>query len=173
MTEPRQQPPPVPPLGSQLYDSPVECALRLLYLLCESAPDGCDLQRLVIYDYMLVHSSDVGGPPSLHPASPFRSGELLVRRGTLSAGLRLLQRKGLVEQTFGLDGIRFRRKESAVAFLRYLESAYARNCAEIARWIGSTFSDQSAEQLQTFADQNLGRWGAEFSYEALFAGDWE
>lgn len=173
MTEPRQPSPPVPPQRSWLYDSPVECGLRLLYLLCEAAPQGCDLQRLVIYDYMLAHSSDVGGPPSLHPASPFRSGELLVRRGTLSAGLRLLQRKGLIEKTFSIDGIRFRRKDAAVAFLGYLESAYARTCAEVSRWIGNTFSSQSAEQLQAFADQNLGRWGAEFSYEALFAGDWE
>ena len=64
----------------RLFNTPIESGLRMLILLADAAPTGCDLQRLAIYDYLLVHSDDVtGGPPSLHPPSPFRSGELLVR----------------------------------------------------------------------------------------------
>jgi len=47
-----------------------------------------DLQRLVSYDYLLVHSGDVeDGPVSLHPAVPFRGSELLVKRDLVRAGL--------------------------------------------------------------------------------------
>jgi len=63
-----------------LFNTPIESGLRTLILLAVAAPEGCDLARLVIYDYLLVHSSDVdGGPESIHPPSLFRSGEFLVR----------------------------------------------------------------------------------------------
>ena len=162
-----------PQATDYLFDSPIECGLRLLYLLCNAAPKGSDLQRLVVYDYLLAHSSDVNGPPSLHPASPFRSGELLVRRDILDNGLRLLLRKGLIEQFYSPDGITFIPKETGKAFIRYLRSDYAQSCSRIATWIGSTFANQNGDQLQVFADQNLGRWGVEFANEAIFAGDIE
>ena len=63
-----------------LFNSPLECGLRAVVLLVECSPQELDIQRLVNYDYLLVHSGDINGPPSLHPDSPLRSGELLVKR---------------------------------------------------------------------------------------------
>lgn len=43
------------------------------------------------YDYLLVHSADVpDGPPSIHPAVPYRGGELLVKRDAIRSGLDLM-----------------------------------------------------------------------------------
>src|SRR5258708_5507324 len=87
--------------ADHLFNTPVESGLRSLFVLEAVRPSGCDLQRLIIYDYFLVHSADVpSGPASLHPATPMRSGELLVRRKLIEAGLNVLMRKGLVEKSF-------------------------------------------------------------------------
>ena len=62
--------------SSSVFNSPVELGLRALMLLAESHPKPLDIQRLVILDYLLVHSGDLeGGPESLHPPSPLRAGE--------------------------------------------------------------------------------------------------
>jgi hypothetical protein len=65
---------------SRLFNTPLECGFRLAIIL-DAVSGEPDLQRLVSYDYLLVHSGDVeGGPASLHPAVPFRGTELLVKR---------------------------------------------------------------------------------------------
>ncbi len=63
-----------------LFNTPQETALRIGAVLCALAPEPVDPQRLIFLDYLLVHSEDAHGPPSLHPASPMRTGEILVRR---------------------------------------------------------------------------------------------
>ena len=74
----------------QTFNSPIETGVRALILLAESYPDQLDLQRLLEFDYILVHTTDVDGPPSIHPALPLRSGELLVRRHLIERGLMLM-----------------------------------------------------------------------------------
>ena len=69
-------------------------------LLVEAFPIECDLQRLIQYDYLLVHSSDVpDGPPSIHPANPYRSSELHVRRQMIEKGIAMMLSKSIIECT--------------------------------------------------------------------------
>ena len=88
------------------YNTPIESGLRMLYLLVEAYPQLLNLQRLVYYDYLLVHSGDIpNGPQSLHPATPFRGAEWIVRRKKLSDGLDLMFSKDLISKTFNSTGI--------------------------------------------------------------------
>jgi hypothetical protein len=83
------------------FNSPLECGLRALALLAAAQPAACDLQRLVFYDYLLVHSGDVpAGPDSIHPPTPLRSGEALVRRHWIERGLLLMISRELIIRTF-------------------------------------------------------------------------
>lgn len=62
----------------ELFDTPFELGLRMVYLLFALRPNGADLQKLVLLDYAIVYSHDVGGPdrgglhgartPEVHPA---------------------------------------------------------------------------------------------------------
>jgi len=61
------------------FNSPLEAGMRAVALLGASFPQTYDLQRLVTFDFLLVHTGDVGGPDSLHPPTPYRPAELLVR----------------------------------------------------------------------------------------------
>lgn len=158
-------------VSAHLFNTPIESGLRSLFVLEAVRPNGCDLQRLVIYDYLLVHSDDVpSGPPALHPATPLRSGELLVRRTLVEQGLRLLIHKGLVTKNYSVTGISFAATKSTKAFLEYFKSDYAARCAEISWWIAERFQPMNDDKLREFIHENLGRWGAEFTRESVL---WE
>ena len=158
-------------VSEHLFNTPIESGLRSMFVLVAVSPNECDLQRLVIYDYLLVHSDDVaGGPAALHPATPLRSGELLVRRSLVELGLRLLIQKGLVAKNYTKAGIYFSANRHAGKFLEYMTSEYARRCAEISKWIAGRFQPMSDDELREFIHENLGRWGAEFTRESVL---WE
>lgn len=139
----------------------------MLIILTEVQQE-CDLQRLTIYDYMMLHSGDIdGGPTSLHPPSPFRSGELLVKRTLIEQGLALLCSKGLIERIFDDGGIRFKASELASPFLEYFECNYSKKARQNAVWIRGRFEGLSDKELQEFVNSRIGKWGAEFIGETL------
>jgi len=153
-------------IREDLLNTPLESGVRSLIVLAAVEPNKSDLRRLVIYDYLLVHSGDIdGGPASLHAPSPFRSGELIVRRDVVKNGLDLVFAKGLVLKTYEDNGIVYAASSIASAFLEYLECTYAKQAMQVADWISGQFGSLSDDELQTFALDNIGRWGAEFADE--------
>ncbi len=154
------------PTSELLFNTSIESGLRSLFVLEAVHPRTCDLQRLVIYDYLLVHSKDVDGPESLHPATPLRSGELLVRRNLVGHGLQMMIRKGLVRKEFTPEGILYTATPYAQPVLLYFRSTYAKRCREISVWIARHFQSLSDDKLREYIRDNLGRWGAEFTRES-------
>jgi hypothetical protein len=126
------------------------------------------LQRLLFFDYLLVHSGDAGGPESIHPGTPYRSGEVLVRRGIVEEGLKFLVDRGLVERKFDDVGITYLATDEAMPFLDSLQAAYTQRLKDRARWLIDTFGKFSDEQLSKFFSENLDRWGSEFEHESKF-----
>ena len=150
------------------FNSPLECGLRALVLLDAAQPAVCDLQRLVFYDYLLVHSGDVpGGPDSIHPATPLRSGEALVRRHWIERGILLMISRELVVRTFSNQGILYQASPLATSFLGYMEQPYTRTLRERGKWVIEQFGGYSDQQLVEFFKENLDRWGGEFIREEL------
>jgi hypothetical protein len=146
----------------------MECGLRALVLLTASSPVGCDLQRLTFFDYLLVHSGDVpGGPASIHPATPLRSGEALVRRHWIEHGLRLMLSRELIEPGFSPNGITYQSTTLSAPFLGYLEQQYTRLLRERAAWVIAEFGPYTDAALVTFFQTHLDRWGGEFIFEGL------
>lgn len=70
-----------------VFNSALETGVRSLVILVANFPAALDLQRLVDFDYLVVHSGDLDGPESLHPPLPLREGELLVRRNIIESGI--------------------------------------------------------------------------------------
>jgi hypothetical protein len=145
------------------FNTPLECGLRMLFLLDAIAPALADLQRLISYDYLLVHSSDVQeGPRSLHPAVPFRGSEWLVKRDLLRNGLDMMFSRELLDKRLSSKGIVYARNELTGAFLSLLKTSYARELVERARWVNERFGHMADDELGAFMSENVGRWGAEF-----------
>jgi hypothetical protein len=152
-----------------VFNTPLECGLRSAALLLAAYPAICDLQRLVQYDYLLVHSGDVeDGPKSIHPATPQRSGELLVRRSLIEQGLDFMVRKVVVEKTFTGHGIGYKAGEYAFVFLDTLTTDYAKLLRERAEWVVGKFQSMDDIELGEYMRERWSKWGAEFVNESLF-----
>ncbi|MCC6970561.1 MAG: threonine transporter [Phycisphaerales bacterium] len=154
-----------------IFNTPLECGLRCVSLLLAAYPTPCDLQRLVQYEYLLVHSGDVPqGPPSLHPASPHRSGELLVRRALIERGILFMMSRHVVCRDLSPQGIGYLAGDMALPLFDSLESPYTRTLRERAVWVGERFGSMSGESLDRFMQDNWSNWGAEFTREAFVRG---
>jgi hypothetical protein len=89
------------------FNGPLEAGIRTVAVLAAAHPRSFDLQRLIAFDYLLVHTGDIGGPDSLHPPVPLHSAELLVRRRLVEQALLLMMTRDLVRREASADGIRY------------------------------------------------------------------
>lgn len=150
------------------FNGSIEIGLRALAVLTAAFPLGYSLQRLVVLDYLLVHSDDIpGGPAGLHPKTPHRGGELLVRRDELQQGLVLYQSRGLVVSRYEETGVYYRATDSSAGFLDVLRSIYVHSLRDRATWLIEHFGDYGDEELQGIANDHAGEWGAEFALESV------
>lgn len=151
-----------------VFNSPLEAGLRCLAILTAGYPNNYDLSRLVFYDYMLVHSGDItGGPESLHPATPHRSGEILIRRPVLESGLNLFLSKGLINVIYNRDGILYSATELSSPFLDSLYSEYVSKLKNNAYWLVDSFDIFDIQSIQEMINRNIGNWGGEFISESI------
>lgn len=143
-------------------NSPVEIGVRVLMLLSEAFPARLDLNELVLLDHGLLHSGDIGGPESLHPPLPIRSGEFGIKRRAIDSGLAVVVRAGLAQIDLAEDGIRFRASESAEGFLALLATSYASALHERASWVVGHYSGLDEETLRHEMREAFAHWTEEF-----------
>ena len=144
------------------FNSPLETGVRALIVLAAAYPEDLDLQRLLEFDYLLVHSGDVGGPPSLHPPLPLRSGELLVRRRLIERGLLLMISRGLIQRFAKTSGFSYQAQDSAGPFLDVLTATYFDELKERADWLVATFGQSSPHDLRQALNSVYDQWTTEF-----------
>ena len=144
------------------FNSALETGVRMLAILIACYPKAHDLGRLVQYDYLTVHSADADGPPSLHPPLPLRSGELLVRRGLIESGLRLMISRSLVSREVHVQGFLYGAEDSAASFLDNINSPYIVTLRSRADWVAATFDNLSADELDAIVKRLLEAWTIEF-----------
>lgn len=146
----------------QTFNSPIETGVRALILLAESYPAQLDLQRILEFDYILVHTGDVHGPPSIHPALPLRSGELLVRRGLIERGLLLMISRGLVSRHATEQGFTYQAEDDAGPFLDALTTEYLRELTNRATWVVARFGEKSNAEIRAMLSDIYDQWSREF-----------
>jgi hypothetical protein len=144
------------------FNSALETGVRALAILAEAHPAEYDLQRLLYFDYLVVHSEDADGPESLHPNTPLRNGELLVRRGIIERGLLLLISRGLVERHAHPNGINYSASDEAGPFLDCLQARYSLALRDRAQWAVDTFGILDDDELKSYFDERFERWTREF-----------
>jgi hypothetical protein len=146
----------------QTFNSPIETGMRALILLAESYPEQLDLQRLLEFDYIMVHTGDVDGPPSIHPALPLRSGELLVRRQLIERGLMLLISRGLISRHATPNGFMYRADDDAGPFLDCLSAEYFDDLKNRAVWVVDRFSEMGDQDIRIMLSNVYDQWSREF-----------
>ncbi|MEU4673002.1 ABC-three component system middle component 2 [Amycolatopsis sp. NPDC023774] len=142
-------------------NSPVEVGIRALIVLRRLFPESVDIGQLVLLDYGLIHSGDLGGPSSVMPDTPARPAEIGVKRQSLTDGLQVMMRAGLVELVPTESGLEYRAGEGAGGFLSLLESSHVRLLQERAEWV--TSSSAGILGIDNLSFRNLvSNWAEEF-----------
>lgn len=150
------------------FNGPVEIGLRALCVLTAAFPAAYALQRLVVFDYLIVHSDDIdGGPEGLHPRTPHRGGEILVRRGVIQEGLSLYESRGLIARVYRDGGIFFAATDRSADFLDTLSTEYLAGLRARADWVVNSFGVLDDVELDVMVRDRIGVWGAEFSMESV------
>ncbi|WP_295682160.1 ABC-three component system middle component 2 [uncultured Nevskia sp.] len=153
-----------------LFNSPFELGLRMVYLLNALSPAGADLQKLVLLDYAIVYSKDLGGPPSLHTPVPFRGGEVASRREMIEEGLYLMSTRGLVDVRAEIEGIMYFSGPSSYTLTGSVEAAYFLELESRCRWVSSQFCSTSSLELMGLFSREGHLWGAEIEVSSSRRG---
>lgn len=142
----------------RLYNSPLEAGIRAVIVLEHLRPVTADLPEMVLFDHVVVHSHDHGGPPSLHTKLPARKGELLVRRRLVERSLQLMRGCHLVAEMHGADGISYRATDEAAAYVELLESPYSEHLKFCASWIRDEVRQHTKDGFKERLRRRIGEW---------------
>lgn len=145
----------------ELFNTPFELGLRMVYLLFALRPGGADLQKLVLLDYAIVYSQDVGGPTSLHTPVPYRNAELFSRRERIEQGLYIMSTRGLVDIVLDERGMTYIAGSSSFTMVGSLSSKYWRDLQERCTWVAEQFGQASSTELLNLFAESGHLWGAE------------
>jgi hypothetical protein len=152
----------VPDRHPLLFNSPLETGVRTLMLLVAAHPSGFDLDRLVQLDHLVVHIGDLGLGESLHPNTPRRATEMIVRRKVVQDGLLLMESRGLADRQATGDGVTYHASDAAAEFIGWLKSGYMRqlqrDAAALIRYLGQIGPKEFERQVA----EHFERWSMEF-----------
>lgn len=150
------------PPNLTVFNSALETGVRSLVILTANFPETLDLQRIVDFDYLVIHSGDVDGPKSLHPPLPMREGELLVRRKIIESGLSLMMSRGLITRTTSAEGIVYQASDYAKPFVDSLTTPYMISLMDRANWVVTTFGCMEITELQNLISNFFDKWTTQF-----------
>lgn len=155
----------------QTLNSPLELGIRTLVVLAASFPQDLDLDRLVLLDYCLLHSADLGGPDSVLPSVSTRSGELGIKRSVLEHGLQLMVRAGMVDVVSSAEGFTYRASEAAAPFLRLVNSPLLERLTQVAEWAVTNFGALAAEDIRERIRVIANQWSEQWTEDSLYLGE--
>jgi hypothetical protein len=146
----------------KLFNSPLEAGIRAVVVLEKLRPEAADLADMVLLDHVVVHTADIGGPPSLHPDLSDRKGELLVRRRLVERSLDLMRRCHLVDQEITDEGVLYRASDEAAGYIELLETRYSEKLKDCADWVALQLKSLGKAQFKNFVRAQIGDWTEAF-----------
>ncbi|VWD54316.1 putative threonine efflux protein [Burkholderia lata] len=158
---------------TRVFNSPFELGFRMVYLLSALRPAGVDLQKLILLDYAVVYSGDLGGPESLHTPVPYRGSELLSRRTLIEQGLHLMSTRGLVNARMDEEGITYIAGPTALSLVGSVTAPYFMRLHQRCEWAVRRFGQTGTDALTREFTEQGHRWGAELEGLTLErSGQW-
>lgn len=145
-----------------VFNTPFELGVRMVYLLLSLHPRKVDLQRLVYLDYAVIYSSDFGGPSSLHTPVPLRCGEYISRREVIEDGLYLMSTRSFVDVYASGLGITYGIGENGASLTGLIGGDYSKTLSERCRWVANELGAMSDSELEQLFGSRGVLWGAQF-----------
>lgn len=147
---------------SLTFNGPLEAGLRAVAVLGAAFPKAFDIQRMTAFDYLLVHTSQLGGPADLHPDSPIRAPATQVRRRVVQDGIYLMMTRDLIVREANDHGIVYQAGEVAATFLDSLQAPYLREMCDRAGWLVRHFAHHTDQEFDALMRRFFDQWLIEF-----------
>jgi hypothetical protein len=149
--------------ADNIFNSPLETGIRSVCVLAADDSMKYDLQQLLAFDHLVVHTGDVDdAPPSLHPNVLQRNGELLIRRPLVERGLLLMESKNLVEKLVTSEGFYYTATELATVFVESLTNDYVVKLYSRSVWAVTRYKDFGDHFFAEVFNTAFDRWTNEF-----------
>lgn len=124
--------------------------------------------RLVAYEYFVIHSGDIEhAPSSIHPDIPYRASIYISNHQNISDALNILLSKELILLNVENDNFEYQITKAGEIFVQYMTSEYYNKLNNIARWVCNYFENFSDRDLNLYIESNIGKWGNEFTKESI------
>ncbi len=149
----------------RIFNTPFETGLRSVVILTACYPEQLSLHRLVVFDHLVVHTGDFGGPDSMHPDDRSRAAEILVRRVLVESGLALMETRGLVARSATRHGFRYQAGDDAGSFVDLLTSPYTQALKECAGWLADNVLLLSDDDMAALVRSRMDEWEPEFQVD--------
>lgn len=157
--------------ATTILNSQVETGLRTLVVLEALFPRRCSLTELVWFDYVVVNTGLFNNAPaSLHPDTEVATGELLVRRHVVQAGISMLRLLHLADEWCSDDGFTYASSDEAPLILDRLNTQYHLDLKDRAAWLARRFGQMTNDEIEQSIDQAVGRWTAHLLTEEFPTG---
>lgn len=147
---------------SEIFNTPFELGVRMVYLLLALYPRKVDLQRLIYFDYAAIYSADLGGPESLHTPVPLRGGEYASRREVIEEGLYLMASRSFIDVEAGGNGITYYLGENGPSLVGIIGGRYSKELSLRCEWVANALGDKTDYELERMFGARGVLWGAEF-----------
>jgi hypothetical protein len=147
---------------SLTFNGPLEAGVRAVAILGAAFPATFDIERLTAFDYLLIHTGQLGGPTDLHPSTPIQAPATEVRRKVVQNAVLLMMTRELIDRELHPDGIRYRAGESAALFLSSLRTPYLVALKERAQWLVDYLKDYTDREFRALMRQFFDDWVVEF-----------
>jgi hypothetical protein len=147
---------------SLTFNGPLEAGVRAVAILGAAFPATFDIERLTAFDYLLIHTGQLGGPADLHPSTPIQAPATEVRRKVVQNAVLLMMTRELIDRELYPDGIRYRAGESAALFLSSLRTPYLVALKERAQWLVDYHKDYTDREFRALMRQFFDDWVVEF-----------
>ncbi|KAJ9430807.1 threonine transporter RhtB [Pantoea sp. YR343] len=148
---------------SEVFNSPFELGVRMVYILLSLYPRKADLQKLVYLDYATIYSEDLGGPSSLHTPVPMRGGEYICKRGVIEEGLYIMSLRSLVEVSYDSTGVYYSAGDNSPSLIGLIGGDYSEKLLSSCDWVAKHFGNFNGKELSIIFNNKSLTWGAEFS----------
>ncbi len=146
----------------------LEFGLRALITLSKLSNDGTDIERLLMYDYMLTNSGEFNRElPSVHAETPYKYSKLLVKRNTLKEGINLMLRHGLLTLNYNEEGIIYKKNKYTQKFLDNIDSVYKEKLEIVAEWICKDMHIKKVNEIEYDLKIRIKKYGIEFYEEGV------
>ncbi|MFH4558974.1 ABC-three component system middle component 2 [Vibrio diabolicus] len=146
---------------SNVFNTPMEIGMRMVYLLLELYPRKYDVFYLTYLDYAISYSGDLHGPSSLHTPVSKRGGAFLNNSDIVRKSLNKMSQFDFVEISTTDDGIYYSAGENARAVVSSIKTEYSFLLQERCNWVASFVKDKSYEDIRRLFETEGRFWGYE------------